>query len=121
MPRKGLSPSDADRIDRMARCQIDDNPLRILRVIFSGECLTRIRIAFPIRVCAALRYARESVLVGAIVAGETTMRQKISERVPDKIAWLWIPYKVAFCGGRASCALRLRVPRVSKVCRILTV
>src|SRR5207245_3570021 len=121
MPRKGLSPSDADRIDRMTRCQIDDNPLRILRVIFSGECLTQIRIAFPIRVCAAVRYARESVLVGAIVAGETTMRQKISERVPDKIARLRVPYKVPLAAGIAPCALRIPVPRFNKQFRILPV
>src|SRR2546428_3091249 len=114
MPRKELSPSDADRIDRMTRCQIDDNPLRILRVIFSGECLTQIRIAFPLRVCAAVRYARESVLIGAIVAGETTMRQKISERVPDKIARLRVPYKEPLAAGIAPCALRIPVPRLNK-------
>src|SRR5438046_10079238 len=105
----------------MTCCESHDNPLRIRRVILTGECLTQVRIAFPICIRAAIRYARETVLVGAVIAGETTMRQKISERVPDKIARLRVPYKVPLAAGIAPCALRIPVPRFNKQFRILPV
>ncbi len=38
------------------------------------------------------------------------MRQKISERVPNKIAWRGVPNKVALAAGITPCALRVPVP-----------
>src|SRR5207245_10228614 len=86
-----------------------------------GDCPSQSTASVSMRFCAAVRYRREPVLVGAIVAGETTMRQKISERVPDKIARLRVPYKVPLAAGIAPCALRIPVPRFNKQFRILPV
>src|SRR5260221_14017794 len=75
-------PGHANGIHFLLFSEIDDDPLRVQRIIFAGESLSEVWIAFPIRVQVSGVQAGEAVELCAAVAGVSGMLQGIAIRWP---------------------------------------
>src|SRR4029077_10916732 len=83
-----------NRADVLRRVEINDDPLRVQRIVLTREFLGQIRIAFPVGRRISVGQAR--VFVGGVVAaGVSAMRERISEGMPQKLLGLGASREVA--------------------------
>jgi hypothetical protein len=66
LPCKGLTPGNAQAINRLFLFQIDDHPLRMQRIAFSCKFLSKVRTAFPKRIGIAIHQHGITALCTAI-------------------------------------------------------
>src|SRR4029077_20452770 len=85
-------------------------PLRMRRVVFAGERLRQIGIAFPIGTEIAIGQAPVAGRVGAIVAGRASMRKWVAVGVAEHLAGLAAPDEIAFAAWIAPGSFRIPVP-----------
>src|SRR5579862_701056 len=78
MPRVGFGPRDANRIHLLHLREIEHDPLRMQGVTLAGEVLGQIRIALPESVQISVIEARETYVIGAVVASESSARKRIA-------------------------------------------
>jgi len=77
-----FTPVDADRIYVVVFAQVDDDPLRMQRVVFVGERIGQVRIALPESFWIAIREARVATL-GATVVGAAAVGEAVSKRIAN--------------------------------------
>src|SRR5207245_6867354 len=120
--RVGISPLDADCIDILFLVESDHHPLRMKRVIFSGEFLCQIGIAFPVGIEIAIVEPREAVKLGATVAGESAVTKLIAVGVANHLLRRCrIAGEISFPRGVAPCALGIPVPGLDKQICVLPI
>ena len=117
----GVGPGNANGIDRQRVRKIDDHPLRMRRVLFAGERLRQIGIAFPIGTEIAIGQAPVAGRVGAIVAGRASMRKWVAVGVAEHLAGLAAPGEIAFAAGIAPGSFRIPVPCLNVQFRVLSI
>src|SRR5437763_775534 len=83
LARVRVAPRDADSFHALNVGQIEEHPLRIPGVIFAGELVREIRIAFPVCMRITVRQTRVTDGLSPIVAGDAAMGQRISVTVAD--------------------------------------
>src|ERR1700738_4090504 len=82
---KGVSPGNSDAIHLLYLRKVKNDPLRMERITFSGETLSEVWIALPIRAEIAICQPRKPSVSGAIVAGDATMRKIVPIGVPYRL------------------------------------
>jgi hypothetical protein len=63
------------------------------RVVFTGEFLCKVGIAFPLGGWVAIVEARITIELASTISGETAMLKRIAVRVPDHLSWIRIAVK----------------------------
>src|ERR1700730_8372376 len=76
-------PVDAYGVQVLLAGQIENDPLRMRRVVLAGETLREIGIALPERPRVTIRQARIADRIRTVIAGDAAARQRISVGVDD--------------------------------------
>src|SRR5271157_1589206 len=115
-----VRPCDADRIDVNLAAQVNNDPLRMQRVVFAGESLGQVRIALPVGLGISIGEPRPSI---AVAAAETAMGQGRRPRavnhfggvvgVADEVAFLFV--------GIAPLPCRIPVPGLDHKLGVLAI
>ena len=120
--RVRISPLDADCVDVFFLVERDDDPLRVKRVVFSGELLRQIRIALPVRLRISVIEAGKSIELGPAVAGEAAMTKRVAIGMLDHFGGgSGIAGEVSLASGIAPLAFRIPVPRLHKQVGVLAI
>ena len=110
------------RVDVLFLVERDHHPLRMQRIVFSGELLGQIWIALPVRLQSPSSRREISVELCAAIAREATVAQRVAVGVPDHFAGRSrIPGEVSFARGIAPRAFRIPMPRLHKQVCVLPV
>src|ERR1700730_14191502 len=82
-------PVDAYGLQILLAGEIEDDPLRMRRVVLAGETLREIGVALPERPLVAIGQARIADRIRTVIAGDAAARQRISIGVDDGLlTWL---------------------------------
>ena len=106
----GFAPLDLNAVDLLDLREIDNDPLRMQRIAFAGKALRKIWITLPISIVVAIRKARKTGIRRAVIACETTMRQRISIRVTNGFGGNCRAGEVSFVPRFAPGAARVPMP-----------
>jgi hypothetical protein len=92
--RARLAPIDTQSIDLVGSEQIQDDPLRMQRVVFAGKCLGEVWIALPKRGRIAVRNPPVTFGIAAVRC-RAAMRQRVSKGIVNETCGLRVSDKVA--------------------------
>src|SRR5215470_10216481 len=105
-----IGPRDPDGVDGKRIREVDNDPLRVQRVVFAGELFRQIRITLPVGVLVAVSDTAVAGGIGSIVAGGTAMREGIAVRVADEFRRGVAACEVSLTHWIAPRAFRIPVP-----------
>ncbi len=117
-----LGPVDADCIHVFFLVERHDDPLRVKRIVLSGEFFAEIGIALPVRLRVAIIQAREAIELRAAVPREAAVAQLVAIGMPDHFfRRSRVADEVSFAARIAPLALRIPMPCLHEQVRILPV
>jgi hypothetical protein len=79
-----LGPGDLDGVDELIAREVKDDPLRMERIIVTRVPAGEIGIALPVGALVSVGDAGEADIAGAVIAGDTAMRQCVTEGVANE-------------------------------------
>jgi hypothetical protein len=120
LPCKGLTPGNAQAINRLFLFQIDDHPLRMQRIAFSCKFLSKVRTAFPKRIGIAIHQHGITALCTAI-ARDAAAWQHIAIGIADFITKSCVTCEVVFAARIAPTAFGIPIPCLDREFCILTI
>src|ERR1700689_3411719 len=95
MRRVGIRPGDADSVNSLKTGQVQENPLRMQRIIFARVSLREVRIAFPVGTHVAVGETREALGVRPIVMRDAAMRQRVAVGMSNRITQRRAPREIS--------------------------
>lgn len=91
------------------------------RIVLAGECLSQVRIAFPIGIQVAVGEPRIAAGFSSIVPCNAAVGQRIAKGVPDGLCGDGRASKIALACWIAPGSLRVPMPRFDVEFRILAI
>src|ERR1700757_2179190 len=118
---EGSGPGDPDGIEFLRRGEVEDDPLRVRGVGFVSEALGEVGIALPVGGRIAVGEARVPGIAGAVVAGESAMRQSVTVGHVDGLTKSGRSGEVAFALRIAPGSFGVPVPGLDEELGVLAV
>ena len=111
----------ADRVYGLRISEIENHPLRVIRILLSGKRLREVRIALPITVWIAVRQARISHALNPVITGVAAMRKQVSIGMANGFTKIAAAREVPFAAWVTPGALGIPMPVFNIKFRILTI